>query len=305
MARKITKLGHTVKGALAAHLAPRLAADAAFKPGELDALLRSVKPGPFKEQIPLISDAVAKQFKDRLAKDADISDLAELLEALGGSEEPDDDDEEGEDKFPAKAKDDDDDADMGVGTDDDDDLGAENPGVKLMKMLGGYNIPSADLETINGLVTALGKGSAKAEGQDADKKAKDTDKKAKDNDKDQNGAPMKDVPVTKPAMDAALAEHGSAVRKQIAALYDAANEVRPYIGEVNVLSFDSAENLYKLALDSHQINTKGVHPSAYRSLLPLIDAQRTIATGRPAEMAADAASLKSFEETYTHIPGRA
>jgi hypothetical protein len=301
MARKITKLGHTVKGALGAYIRPRLAADAAFKPGELDQLLKEVPVASFKEQIPLITKSVKTTFKDRFAADSKLDDLEEMLEELQEGDDPDDL-EEGEDK---KAK------DKKGGATDEDDMGEdaeENPGEKLMKMLGTYDIPDDDLETLNGLISSMSKAGGK------DKKAKDEkkDSKMKDEKKDgkkddKNDAPMKEVPVTKPAMDAAikLASDTAAkeTRKQLAELYDAAAKVKPYVGDINVLAFDSASSIFKMALDAHEVETKDVHPSAYSSLLQLIDAKTTRASS-PA-LATDAASQADFEKRYTHIPARA
>jgi hypothetical protein len=294
MARKITKLGHTVKGALAAFIAPRLASDAAFKVGELDKLLKDVKPAPFKQQIKPITDSVKALFKDRLAKDADVEDLAELLEALGSGDE-DDDDEAGEDAARPKK---DDVAEDDVAEDDD------SAGEKLMQMLSHYDIPASDLEAINSLITELSKPAAR----DAvlPKKGAPVAKPvAAASEKDDNAAPMKDVPVTKPAMDAAIRTATDAAIKEtkahMSALYEASNDVRPFVGEINTLAFDSADAIFKFALDAHQIETKGVHPSAYKSLLPLIHAK-----AQPSQnMATDSADVVDFEKRYTHIPARA
>ena len=301
MARKITKLGHAVKGALGVYLAPRLAADGALNPGELTALLKSIPQGPFNTQVPLISDAVKKTFKGRLAADADVEDLADLLEALGGEPDEDDEGEEGlEDGSPKGAKDDD--GEEGIASDD-------GPGEKLMEMLGQYNIPASDLETINQLITQL----SQPEAEDAflPKGKKPAIGKPAVSAAPANAAPMKEVPSMKPAMDrktvdeivnAAVLADRKNTQAHLASLYDAASQVKPFVGEINVLAFDSADAIYKLALDAHSIETKGVHPSAYRQLLQLIGAGRQ--TSAPT-LAADTAAVQDFEKQYTHIPARA
>lgn len=305
MARKITKLGHAVKGALAAYIAPRLAADAAFKPGELSKLLLAIDHKlSFKKQIPLIADSAKKTFKDRLAQDADMEDLAELLEALSG-EDVDDDMEAGEDagavppKKPKEGAADED--DMGSVAEDEDE---EGPGEKLMKIISGLDIPASELETINGLITELSKPAA----ADAFPPKKPDAAAPK---KPENNAPGKEVPSMKPAMDrktvdeiiqtAVLADRKN-TKAHLASLYAAAEEVKPFIGDINVLACDSAEHIYQLALDAHGIPTKDVHPSAFKSLLPLITAKA--AAARPA-VAMDAAAVTDFSKRFTHIPDRA
>jgi uncharacterized protein len=282
MARKLKTLGHTVKGALAAYLAPRLAADRALKPGELDAMLLAVAPAPYKQQIPVIADSVKKFTKDRLAKDASVEDLAELLEALGG-EDFDEDDELGEDFGKPVVKDDD------MAEDD-------GPGEQLMAILSKCNLPPDTLEQINGLITALGKGTPKEE----DVAGKDGFPPKKD---DKNGAPGKEVPVTKPAMDAAIADATRTERVRLSELFVASEAVQPLIGKVDTLAFDSAADIYKLALDNAKIDTKDVHPSAFKSLLALAldkskkDSAPTIAV--------DSAAIEDFEKRYPNAPVQA
>ena len=80
--RNLTAQGQAVRGLLTGILAPRLAADAALKPGDIDKLLKGVALGKYTPQIPLIvADAKAK-FGGHLVKDASLDDLPEILEAL-------------------------------------------------------------------------------------------------------------------------------------------------------------------------------------------------------------------------------
>jgi hypothetical protein len=75
---------------------------------------------------------------------------------------------------------------------------------------------------------------------------------------------------SKAAMDAAITRAvkaaESATVKRLRDIADAEKVVRPYIGEIAVAQ-DSAEAVYKLALDSIGIPVDGVHPSAYRAIL--------------------------------------
>jgi hypothetical protein len=45
--------------------------------------------------------------------------------------------------------------------------------------------------------------------------------------------------------------------------------VRPYVGDLNPVAYDSADEIYAAALASLGVKTKGVHPSAYRAMLEM------------------------------------
>lgn len=80
-----------------------------------------------------------------------------------------------------------------------------------------------------------------------------------------------DVPSKKPAMDAASVQAmidtaTAATRKDMEALYVARDEVTSIVGKV---AMDSAEAVYKFALDTAGIDVTGVHPSAYRALVKM------------------------------------
>jgi len=91
--------------------------------------------------------------------------------------------------------------------------------------------------------------------------AADRGKKGKDN----------EMPtVTQGAMDQAIAASAKKVRedmrREAREAQDARAFVRPLVGEVSP-AFDSAQDIYEAALKSLHVDLKGVHPSAYRSLL--------------------------------------
>lgn len=105
-----------------------------------------------------------------------------------------------------------------------------------------------------------------------DEDSTDEEKKAEDEEPDSG---EKD----KPAMDADAIEAAAVAR--INALWQAREDVKPLVG---VVAMDSAEAVYKYALQQKGVNTKGVHPSAYKSMVELINKQ-----SQPAAMAMDAA----------------
>ena len=87
------------------------------------------------------------------------------------------------------------------------------------------------------------------------------------------------------------------------AIRAAEKEVAPLIGEV--VAQDSAEAVYKIALDSAKVSTEGVHPSAYRAMVGLLVSQAE-ASNKP-RVAMDSASVVSdFSKRFPEavIPNR-
>jgi hypothetical protein len=95
----------------------------------------------------------------------------------------------------------------------------------------------------------------------------------------------------KKAMDAAInAAHDAAMNK-FKAIRQAEKDVAPIIGEVAAM--DSAEAVYKLALDHLNIDVTGVHPSAYPSIIKLATAK-----AEKPKMAHDAAAASDFATLF-------
>lgn len=76
---RISPAGMVARGALFTYLTPRLAKDAKVN---INALVRGVTSRNYAKSIPAMDKAIKAAVKGKLAKDADISDLAELLNAL-------------------------------------------------------------------------------------------------------------------------------------------------------------------------------------------------------------------------------
>jgi hypothetical protein len=109
------------------------------------------------------------------------------------------------------------------------------------------------------------------------------------------------------AMDAAIKKAVDATEKatiqRMNAIRVAEKEVAPLIGEV--VAQDSAEAVYKIALDSADVSTAGVHPSAYRAMVGMLVKQAD-ASNKP-RVAMDSANVvsdfaKRFPEAV--IPNR-
>lgn len=116
---------------------------------------------------------------------------------------------------------------------------------------------------------------------EADKKAEDEDEEEKDK-------------ADKKAMDSALKAVEQNTIKRMNAIRAAEDDVRPLIGAV--VAQDSAEAVYKLALDHAGIDHAGVHPSAYRALVNLH--KQGLSKPAAPRIAQDAASDKSFAERF-------
>lgn len=70
-----------------------------------------------------------------------------------------------------------------------------------------------------------------------------------------------DMKIDKPAMDAAIEK----VKADQKAIRQAEKDVFPFVGEI--VAQDSAEAIYKIALDAAKVDTSGMEPSAYKHVL--------------------------------------
>jgi hypothetical protein len=79
-----------------------------------------------------------------------------------------------------------------------------------------------------------------------------------------------EAPMMKPAMDAAIkgavAQAKADMRAEARAAAEARQVVRPWVGEVSI-AFDTADSILEHSLKSLGISVKGVHPSAFRTIL--------------------------------------
>lgn len=113
------------------------------------------------------------------------------------------------------------------------------------------------------------------------------------------------APVMKPAMDAAIkaasaaavAEAVKQTTTKLNAIREAERFVRPWIGDV-VVAMDSADAVYALALEKNNVPTKGVHPSAFKSILSLVPKPGDATAGRPRVVAMDAKTQKTLTERF-------
>ncbi|EMF5696173.1 DUF2213 domain-containing protein [Enterobacter roggenkampii] len=127
----------------------------------------------------------------------------------------------------------------------------------------------------------------KAEDEESDKK----DKKAEDEDDEDKE--------DKAAMDAALIRKAEEnVMGRIRQANEARECVRALVGDVSLVAMDSAEDIYRFALDSVGANHKGVHPSALKSMVEFTISQKSEARKPAITIGMDSAATTSFAKAF-------
>lgn len=237
--KSLSKKAVMAKGALLAVLKPKMAADAKL---DLNAILAGVNGKNWAEKKPVILDAI----KSKMAKDADLADVVELLDKLDG-EQPDDDN---------------------VAQDEPDPKCAE-----VLDMLRG-KISDEDLAQIEAKLMAPAAGQATDEPDDDPAAMDEPSQTANAANADPKNQDNKDeVPMSKAAMDKAIRLACDAVARDTEAktiarlrgISEAEEIVKPYVGKL--VAQDSAEGVYKAALEILKVDVKDVHPSAYKAIL--------------------------------------
>ena len=124
-----------------------------------------------------------------------------------------------------------------------------------------------------------------------DEEDKDKKKTAEDEDDEE------DDKVSKTAMDSAIRLAADSATKKAAENFrkirEAEQVVRPLIGDV--VAMDSAEDVYRTALEQSGVDIAGVHPSAYPAMVKMAISQKE--SSRPV-IAQDSASVSEFEKAF-------
>lgn len=175
------------------------------------------------------------------------------------------------------------------------------------------NLNSGDLVKLLRMALAAAESNQPAEDEEApeDEKKEDlppTEKDeppAEDEDDDQEAKKKAEAAqngeAEKTAMDAALiaAQAEKRAMAKFNAIRKAERAVAPLVGEVAAM--DSAEAVYRFAMDSVGINYKGVHPSAYPALIEMHQKMRE--TAQPARVAMDAAATNELAKLMPNAFG--
>ncbi|HBT1986446.1 TPA: DUF2213 domain-containing protein [Klebsiella pneumoniae] len=141
---------------------------------------------------------------------------------------------------------------------------------------------------------------------DEDDDEKDKKKTADDEDDDEDKDKKKtaededdeeDDKVSKTAMDSAIRLAADSATKKAAENFrkirEAEQVVRPLIGDV--VAMDSAEDVYRTALEQSGVDIAGVHPSAYPAMVKMAISQKE--NSRPV-IAQDSASVSELEKAF-------
>ncbi len=140
------------------------------------------------------------------------------------------------------------------------------------------------------------------EDDDEKDKKKTADDEDDDEDKDkkktaENEDDEEDDKVSKTAMDSAIRLAADSATKKAAENFRKIREaelvVRPLIGDV--VAMDSAEDVYRTALEQSGVDISGVHPSAYPAMVKMAISQKE--NSRPV-IAQDSASVSEFEKAF-------
>lgn len=189
--------------------------------------------------------------KLKLAQDAKADDVKIVITAMDEAAE--------EEKKQAEDADEDDDEDDKDGKKKQ----AEDEDDPVMQMLKTKGLSADEMKMIKDSMGPRGFGGSADESLEEEVKREKRKQAEDEKEKD-----MK-------AMDAAIkAESEKAAAAAVKVAMDAANAkvtamqfVRPWLGDVDAMACDSAESVYKLALDHLKIDVKDVHPSAFRAIL--------------------------------------
>lgn len=263
--KRLTPLGQQVMGIVRAYVAPNLAADCALDLQHLNDLLLGVEGKNYAERVSGLVAGLDSKYGTSMAQDASIQDVAALLEILEERNESEEDEMEM--------------------SEEDADEEEQTAGEELMKMLSTYQIPEGDLQRINDLINKIA-GTMKSEEPEEEPENKPEIPK-------KQGEEMSNEDNKAQAMDEKTIFMSLADRMQ------AQQDVRPVIGEVNVLAMDSAADVYKLALDSMGVKLDGVDPSAFKTIFNVaFQKKEENVPSRAKDMAQDAKAAHSLEERF-------
>lgn len=226
------------KGALAVYLRPKLAQDAKI---DLTRLLAGVTAKNFAAKKAGIVAALTVATAGKLAQDADIADVVEMLDTLDSEADA--------------ALDDDVPADPVVEPVDEMSADAD-PLDRVSAFLKG-KISDEDIARVCEMLKPMGAADEPPPTPGAPKPPTDDDDSVK-----------------RPAMDAAIAAACAAAARaaetstiaRLNGIQEARDAVAPYVGKL-AIACDSAAAVYKAALDVMKVDVEGVHPSAYRAVL--------------------------------------
>ena len=286
-AKKLSPTAVYAMGNLVNYLTPRLAQDA--KMPDLKTILLGTTAKNIADRAGKIGRDVRRAVRGRLAQDADVDDVEEVIDAI----------QEMAPEIAEAASEPEVDPDM---VEDPDDTTKDSPEAmaKALEFLKDKLSP----EDLNAFTEMMGEQNVvdPAEG-DEETEEERMAREAEDNDDGMPRAGAMDAKAVKRAVRLAVDSALTSERERQAELREAERFVRPMVGDLRI-ACDSADEVYAHALEMRGIDkakVKNMHPSAYR---PLLEAMQAVPRQRAPEpvLAADAKPNGSFEERF---PGAA
>jgi hypothetical protein len=251
-------------GALAVYLNPKMAADAKV---DLAAMLKGVDAKNWISHKPKIKTALDAAVKGKLAQDADIADVIEMLDQL--------------DSITDEV------ADPAAAVDDDPDMNMDDDGETITRLKAALKAKGMSDDEIEALCKA-----APPAAMDDPPPTPGTPKPPSET-------------VSKQAMDAAIAVASSAAARQaetatiarLNAVREAERFAAQWVGELNIAQ-DSAEGVYRMALTTLGVpDVKDVPGAALKHIL-MAQPKPGARSNRPSEMAADASAAAGFNSRW-------
>ncbi|MBB3743900.1 hypothetical protein FHX10_003399 [Rhizobium sp. BK591] len=271
MAKKpvlMSRMASVAHGAILAYLRPKLAQDAKI---DLSIVLKDVTAKNYDAK--LIGTGLQNAVKGKLAQDADISDVVDLLDTLKAVEGAEDDLDPNSGELNAGK----------VRGEDEDIDGEQDQKSRIMEFLKD-KLSEDQMKACDELWNQEAMDAEPDEDEEAKKKAEDEAEEKKDM-------------VDKKAMDAAISAAVANERRNAREIEAAKEDVRPYIGAV-AMAHDSAADVYRTALTSMGVDIAGVHPSAFRAILKAQPVPGTKQVTRVTTIAQDAKGATSFYEMF-------
>ena len=270
-----------VRGALAAYLKPKLAMDAKI---DLKPVLLGTTAANWTTAKPTIAQRLREVTAGKLAKDATLADMHEMLDSLDkeGEGEPDTMDAEPESEEDKRKREEKEARDKAAR--DEEAETEEEKAERMKRRQEAKDKAARDAEMPE----------AKMERERKEKEA--SDKAARD----RAARDMEPKPITKAAMDEAMATQRREIMADAQRLRDAERAVEPLIGKL-VLAQDSADAVYRLALETVGVKAAGVHASALPAMVEMAKQNAAQAARATPRLAHDAAAAKTFAEAHPEV----
>lgn len=237
---QLTRKQVAVRATLAAYLKPRLTMDAA--PADLTKLVGSYK------KPSTLAKAVVRQYGSKIAQDMEIEpeELAELMEAAEDVVEPEE---------------------KGVVDPDDTIFDEDNVSESLKAMLEGKVPDEVLAKVLACLAEPTGDEGLTEEEKAAKEKADKEKADAEEAKKKKEGEPAMDANTIK-------LQARTEAQAHFRNLNEAGRKVRDLVGEVDVMAFDSAEDIYGHALKAKGVKIGQYDKSAYKGMVDMLAANK-------------------------------